>query len=359
MKDIVIGIDLGDKKNSICVLDKKGDIIEVLDVSNTTKAMTRYFSKYKEKKVLAVLEAGTHSPWVSRLIEDMGHKVLVGNPRKLRAIWASEYKTDVRDAEMLARIGRFDPKLLYPIKHRGGDTQADLDVLKARDCLVRSRTSMINYVRSAVKATGGRIKSCSAASFHKRAFEAVPEKLQPALGSMIGFIYQLTEQIRKYDKQIERLCKQKYDETWLLQQISGVGPVTALAFVLTIEDPRRFKKSRKVGPYVGLIPRRDQSGETDKQLRITKAGSGYLRRLLVGSAHYIMGPFGPDCELRRFGMRIAISGSKKAKRRAVVAVARKLSCVMHARKLSCVMHRLWITAEVYDPFYNSNNKQAA
>ena len=305
MKDIVIGIDLGDKKNSICVLDKKGEIVEVTEVSNTTKAMTKYFYKYKDKEVSAVLEASTHSPWVSRLIEEMGHKVLVGNPRKLRAIWASEHKTDVRDAEMLARIGRFDPKLLYPIKHRGVDTQADLAVLKARDCLVKSRTGMINHVRATIKATGGRIKSCSAASFHKRAFEAVGKELQPALGSLISFIQQLTEQIKKYDKQIGQLCQEKYGETWLLQQISGVGPVTALAFVLTLEDAHRFKKSRKVGPYLGLTPRRDQSGETDKELRITKAGNGYLRRLLVGSAHYIMGPFGPDCELRRFGMRIA------------------------------------------------------
>ena len=350
MKGIVIGIDLGDKKNSICVLDRNGDIVEVLEISNTTKAITKYFNKYKDKKVSVVLEASTHSPWVSRLIEGMGHKVLVGNPRKLRAIWASEHKSDVRDAEMLARIGRFDSKLLYPIKHRGADTQTDLAVLKARDCLVKSRTSMINHVRATIKACGGRIKSCSAASFHKRAFEAVPEKLQPAMGPLISFIHQLTEQIKKQDKQISQLCTDKYEETWLPQQIKGVGPVTALAFMLTIEDARRFKKSRAVGPYVGLTPRRDQSGETDKELRITKAGSGYLRRLLVGSAHYIMGPFGPDCELRRFGMRIAASGSKKAKRRAVVAVA---------RKLSCIMHRLWVTAEIYDPFYNSKNKQAA
>lgn len=236
-ESIIIGIDLGDKKNYVCVLDRNGDIVEALDVSNTAKAMTRYFNKHEDKNVLAVLEASTHSPWVSRLIEGMGHKVLVGNPRKLRAIWATEYKTDVRDAEMLARIGRFDPKLLYPIKHRGSDTQADLGILKARDCLVKSRTSMINHVRATVKATGGRIKSCSAESFHKRAFEAVPEELQPALGSLISFIQQLTEQIRKYDKQISQLCVNKYEETWLLRQINGIGPVTALAYMLTLEEP--------------------------------------------------------------------------------------------------------------------------
>jgi len=350
MKASVIGIDLGDKKNTICVLDKDGNSIEICEVSNTTKAMTRYFGKYKNHKVVVVIEAGTHSAWVSQLIELLGHEVLIGNPRKLRMIWNSKNKSDVRDAQMLARIGRFDPQLLHPIKHRSSNAQADLCVIKARDCLVQMRTSTINRVRSLVKTTGERLKSCSSASFYKRSFDNIPDQLRPALEPLLRLIKDLTEQIKIYDKQIEVLCENKYKETWLPRQIIGVGPVTALAFVLTIEEKERFEKSRMVGAFLGLTPKRDQSGDTDKQLRITKAGDKYLRQLLVSSAHYILGPFGKDCELKRFGERIAARGGKNAKRRAVVAVA---------RKLSCVMHRLWVTGEVYDPFYTSAEKQAA
>ncbi len=350
MKDIVIGIDLGDKKNSVCVLDKDGNIVETVEVTNTRQAITKYFNKYKNEKVLAVIEAGMHSAWVSLLIEEMGHRVLVGNPRKLRAIWAGENKTDTRDAEMLARIGRFDTKLLYPIKHRSRDAQADFAMIKARDAIVRVRANLVNYVRSAVKGMGLRIKSSSTESFHKRAMEEIPDELKPALEPLIRTIREQTDEIKGYDREIDLLCKNKYDETLLLRRISGIGPLTALAYVLTIEDPTRFKKSRMVGAFIGLTPKRDQSGETDKQLRITKAGNDYLRRLLVGSSQYIMGPFAKDCALRRFGMQIAARGGKNAKRRAVIAVA---------RKLACLMHRLWTTGEIYDPFYKIKVEEAA
>ena len=116
--------------------------------------------------------------------------------------------------------------------------------------------------------------------------------------------------------------------------------MTALAYLLTLEEPGRFEQSRSVGAYVGLTPRRDQSGQTDKQLRITQCGDGYLRQLLVTSSHYILGPFGPDSDLRRYGLRIAERGGKNAKKRAVVAVA---------RKLAVLLHHLWKTGVDYEP----------
>jgi len=341
-------MDMGDKNHSVCVLDADGEVLARATVTNTGKAIRKYFGELEPCRV--ALEAGTHSGWVSRLLEGLGHKVLVGNPRKLRVIWDSDEKDDDRDAEMLARIARFDPHLLYPIHHRSQQAQSDLAVIKARDMLVKSRTILIAHARGAVKSTGQRISKCSAEAFHIRLLEEMPAELMPALEPIMKSIADLTCRIRHYDKVLDKLCTEKYPETEGLRAISGVGPVTTLAFILTIDESSRFDKSRAVGPFLGLTPKRDQSGQTDKQLRITKAGDAYLRRLLVGCAQYILGPFGPDCDLRRFGMKLAARGGKNAKRRAVIAVA---------RKLAVMMHHLWKSGAAYDPFYQQNRKKKA
>lgn len=341
MNIITIGMDLGDKNNVICVLDKAGKPIKNVIIENNDTSLRSFFNQYKGAVV--ALEAGTHSPWTSRLLSSMGCNVLVGNPRKLRAIWDRDQKSDDRDAEMLARIARFDPDLLYPINHREEQAQIDMELLQARDLLVRNRASLINHVRSSVKSLGGRLPSCSADCFHRKGEQHLPVVLQEYLKPILDIIEQLTLQIKEFDQKIEQISNQRYPETELLRAIQGVGSLTALAFVATLGNPDRFSKSRQVGSFLGLTPRRDQSGETDKQLRITKAGNPYLRRLLVGSAQYILGHFGEDCNLRRFGLRLAARGGKNAKRRAVVAVA---------RKLSVLMHRLWQRGEVYAPLYS-------
>jgi transposase len=214
-------------------------------------------------------------------------------------------------------------------------------VLRSRDAIVRSRTLLINHARSIVKSSGARLPSCSADSFAHKVPPDIPETLHPALLPILETIASLTQQIREYDRRIEQLCQDQYPETKLLRKISGVGPLTALGYILTLENPDRFHRSRDVGPAIGLVPRRDQSGDQDPQLRITKTGDAYLRRLLVGSAQYILGPFGPDCDLRRWGLKLTERGGKNAKKRAVVGVA---------RKLAILLHHLWKTGEVYDPF---------
>jgi transposase len=339
-------MDLGDKNHAVCSLDVEGEVLKRGTVSNTAKGLRKYFGKLPP--CLVALEAGTHSGWVSRLVEELGHEVLVGNPRKLRVIWDSDEKDDDRDAEMLARIARFDPHLLHPIHHRGAKAQSDLAAVKARDMLVKARSTLVLHVRGIVKSTGARISTCGTEVFHKRLQEEMPEPLRDALEPIMKSIEELTIRIRHYDKLIEKVCQEQYPETELLRKICGVGPVTALAYVLTLEEPSRFKNSRSVGAFLGVVPKRDKSGQTDKQLGITKAGNGYVRRLLVGSAQYILGPFGPDCDLRRFGLRLAARGGKNAKRRAVVAVA---------RKLAVLMHHLWKNAAEYDPFQKETHKQ--
>ena len=345
-KGITVGMDMGDKNHVVCELAAEGDILRRAAVTNTAAGIRKYFGDREPCRV--AMEAGTHSGWVSRILEELGHEVLVGNPRKLRVIWDSNEKCDGRDAEMLARIARFDPQLLHPIHHRGQRAQADLAVIKARDMLVKVRTTLITHARGTVKAMGQRISACSVESFHRRLLEEMPAELMPALEPVMKSIEELTCRIRHYDKLLEKLGTEKYPETQGLRAIGGVGPVTTLAYVLTIENSSRFDKSRALGPFLGLTPRRDQSGQTDKQLRITKAGDVYLRRLLVGCAQHILGPFGPDCDLRRFGLKLAARGGKNAKRRAVVAVA---------RKLAVLMHQLWKSGANYDPLFQERRQK--
>lgn len=345
---ITIGMDLGDKYHITVVFDSQGNELEVGKVTNTKAGIKRFFSRYKGSTV--ALEAGTHSPWISRFLGEIGCRVLVGNPRKLRFIWDSQDKSDERDARMLGMVCRIEPRLLCPLHHRGSQAQADLVTLKSRDILVKSRTKLINHARGVVKANGERLPSCSTDSFVKRCSAHVPADLRPALEPIFNAISQLGEQIHELDAKINRMCREKYPETARLQQVPGVGPVTALTYVLTLEDPARFSKSRQVGPFIGLTPRRDQSGGSDKQLRITKAGDKYLRQLLVGCAQYILGPFGPDSDLRRYGLSIAARGGKNAKKRAAVAVA---------RKLAVLLHRLWISEDAYESFHLTRHRKAA
>ncbi len=347
MSKKVIGMDLGDKQHVVVVLDEDGREIEAKKFTNTSQQVQKYFAQHPGAVV--VMEAGTHSGWISRLLRAMGHEVLVGNPRKLRAIWDADDKSDERDARILALIYRLEPRLLHPVFHRGEEAQADLAVIKARDQLVRTRSKLVNHVRCIVKGTGQRLPSGGTVAFAKRAAAHIPAGLQDALVPILEIIEQVNRQIAELDHRIEKLCNERYPETDVLRKVPGVGPITALAYVLTLEEPCRFEKSRAVGPFLGLTPRRDQSGDTDKQLPITKAGNTYLRQLLINCAHQILGPFGRDTDLRRYGERIASRGGKNAKKRAVVAVA---------RKLAVLMHRLWADKAEYIPVYAEHREVA-
>lgn len=345
--EVVSGVDLGDRTSWMCVLDREsGEVVEQSRIRTTPAGFRNRFGGVKRMRI--AIEVGTHSPWVSELLEELGHDVVVANPRKVRLIGESRRKDDRIDAERLARLARVDPKLLSPVKHRGMEARADLAVIKARDELVGVRTALINHVRGMVKPFGVRIQSSSTHCFADKAMPSIPESLKPALKPVIEMIASLSKKIRDYDKQIEKIVEERYPEAEHLKQVKGVGSLVALAFVLTLEDPERFRKSRSVGPFLGLVPALRASGESDPQLRITKEGDPFLRKLLINSAHYILGAFGEDCDLRRYGVRIKQRGGKNAKKRAVVAVA---------RKLAVLMHRLWITGEIYDPQYNERQKE--
>lgn len=342
-----LGIDLGDKFSYVCALSGAGEVTSRFKLRSTPKAFEGRFSARPNSRV--VIETGTHSPWVARLLEDCGHQVVVANARRVALISQNTKKTDREDCEILARLGRADPELLSPIRHRGKDAQCDLAVVRARSAAVAARTQLINTTRGQVKSIGARLQGCPAKSFVKHARKQIPAELAPALMPLLKLIEELDQAIKGYDKEIERLCE-KHEPTQLLRAISGVGPLVSLSYVLTVEDPHRFKNSRQVGAYFGLVPRLDESGQSKPQLRITKAGDVNVRSLLTNAAQYVLGPYGPDCDLRRWGLELAEHGAKNGKKRAVTAVA---------RRLAVLMHHLWKTGEVYDPLYLARQRGEA
>jgi transposase len=337
--NITVGLDLGDRRHRFCALDERGEVVEEGSLCNDRDSLTKLAGRYHG--ALGVMEAGAHSPWISRLLEGLGWRVVVSNPRKVRAIYQHERKSDQRDALMLARIGRMDPALLYPVRHSSEEAQRALLRIKLRDSLVRARVGLINSVRFSLKSLGYTVRNPSSAYFHKVAMEALPEMLRQMIAPSVQALAELSARIQMLDREISALARRKYPQTLWLQQIPGVGPITALYFVLKIEDPSRFENVRDVGAYAGLCPRRDQSGESDPQLRISKRGDAYLRRLLVSAAQYILGPFGPASALREYGLMLAADGTRRAKKRAVVAVARKLSVLLLS---------LWKNQTPYRPF---------
>ena len=343
-----VGMDLGDRFSHFCALDDDGGVVAEGRIATTPGAIELHFKGVSRKRI--AIEAGMHSPWVSRLLRRLGHEVLVANPRKLRLIYENQHKSDRVDAEYLARVARLDPKLLCALEHRSELGQCHLAIIRARDALVRSRGRLIQHVRCAIKSIGERVPSVAAEAFHKRAAACLPDGLREALLPLIEVIGQLTTRIREFDRKIEQLAQDRYPDTEALTQVCGVGSLTALAYILTLDDEQRFQRSRSVGAWLGLAPGRHDSGESQPQWHITKEGDPYLRRLLVGSAQYILGPFGKDCDLRRYGLAMAARGGARAKKRAVVAVA---------RKLAVLLHHLWRTREVYEPLFNSREQHVA
>lgn len=336
----VIGLDLADLNSDWAGLDEEGKVVRRERVRTTEPELRSVFGGVAPTTI--VVEVGTHSPWVSRVLESLGHQVIVANARRVALIHRNKRKNNRIDAEFLARLGRADKELLFPIHHRGAEAQADLAALRTRDVLTRSRSGLINHVRGMSKSFGVRIPKCSAEAFVARASAVLPKELAHT-GIVLEQISGLTAKIKALNKIVSSMME-RHPAAQKVAQIPGVGELTALAYVLTIEDPRRIRRSRSAGAYFGLVPGTDDSGEKHQAKRITKEGDPFCRRLLVMAAQYILGHFGKDSDLRRHGQAIAERGGKSAKKRAVIAVA---------RKLAVVMHHLWAHNETYVPLFNS------
>jgi transposase len=329
-------------------LDENGEIIREQKIPTTPEGMQQAFGKMARSRI--AMETGTHSPWVSRVLTELGHEVIVAHAQKVRLIVKSRRKDDRLDARTLARLARIDPELLSPVQHRSAQAQLHLAEIRARAGLVSARTALVNAARGLVKSYGERLRKCGTQQVSRETTSGLSAGLREALEPLMQEVESLNERIKEYDRRIEKMAKETYPETELLKQVKGVGDLIATTYVLTVEDPHRFRKSRDAGCFVGLQPGRRNSGESEPQLHITKEGDEYLRTLLVQGAHYILGPFGEDSDLRRWGLKLSARGGKNAKKRAVVAVA---------RKLAVLLHRLWVSGEVYEPLRNSQKAMSA
>jgi transposase len=345
---ITIGMDLGDKISRYCVLGEDGERLSEGSVATTRKAMAQKFAGMRRCRV--AMEVGTHSPWLSRWLTGLGFEVIVANARQVKLISASSRKNDRMDALLLARLARVDPQLLRPIRHRSERAQSDLMTIRIRAALVEARTSLVNAARGFAKAQGDRLPACDADAMGVEKMEALPAEVRERLRPLLEQVESLTKKIQELEAKIEQIARTEYPETELLRQVKGVGTLIALTFVLTVEDRERFQKSRDVGCYVGLRPKQSESGQSQPQLPITKEGDRYLRQLLVQGAHCILSRRGPDTDLKRWGLKLAERGGKNAKKRAIVAVA---------RKLAILLHKLWVTGEVYDALRNNQASQSS
>lgn len=344
---LTIGLDLGDRTSRYCILDAGGEVLSEGELPTTKTGLNSLFGKMPCSRV--ALEVGTHSPWVSRQIAGLGHEAIVANPHKVKLITQSGRKNDRIDAQKLARLARVDPKLLSPVRHRGAEAQADLAVIRARAELVEARTALVNCARGLVKPMGDRLRKCDADQVRAGLAAGLGAAVQKIVEPLLKSVEAISQQIEVYDEKIAEIA-QRYQEVELLTQVYGVGTLIGLTYILTIEDAERFQHSRDVGAFLGIQPKQRESGDSQPELGISKTGDRLLRSYLVQAAHCMLRQGAPDSDLRAWGLGKAGAGGKRAKRRALVGMA---------RKLAVLLHRLWVMGEVYDPLYNRKAAQAA
>jgi transposase len=277
------------------------------------------------------METGLCCRWISTLARAQGCRVLVGNARKLAAIWQSKQKNDRNDALLIARLARADPELFHPVELRDDEHHAMVQIIRLREQAVGTRTALVNSIRGTCKARGVFLPVCDASCFHKVAEKELEGNLARLVSPLLDTLVVLRETIREYDRMLEVYAREHFGkETDLLRTIPGCGLITACAFVAHVGNPSRFKKARSAGPNFGLTPAQEQSGESDAPKRISKAGSSQVRHLLMTAANYILREGSADTTLKRHGLRICARGGKVARRKAKVAVARKLAVTMLA-----------------------------
>lgn len=342
LPELTIGLDLGDRSTHVCVLDRDGEIVGETPLPTDRESIEALFNSVVAAQPRVIFEVGSQSRWVQKLARECGiNDILAVNPRKLALISKNLKKTDQNDAYLLARAGQALPELLSPIEHVSDEIYVERALMDSRLLLVQERTKLITRVRALAKTFGVKLQKCSTESFARNAPEQIPALLRPACHPLFALLELLDKQITAIEKACRKLIKEKYPIAAKLQRIGGVGEIVALYFVLAVADPSRIRNPRDIGAYFGLVPRKQQSGSSDPQLRITKAGNSGVRRLLVLAAHCLISR-GKDCALQRWALALCQRGGRNSKKRAIIALARKLAVVMLA---------IWKSGATYDPWH--------
>jgi transposase len=329
------GIDVHAKTSELCEVSASGKVVRRERMATTQAGFRRRFEAVPRARI--VVECSGSTPWVVRLLEGLGHDVVVVNPRRVRLIAESTLKCDRVDAEILARLSRLEPELLRPVYQRSYEGQLLRTRLRLRSSLVQARVALINQVRGTLRAHGSPMTSCSAKAFVARfASGQAPQELRNLLEPLVGAIGELTERIEAAERQ---LVEESQSDELLgrLQEVPGVGPLVSLSFVAWVDRAERFSKSRDVGPCLGLRPRLRESGGVSRRGAITREGDTSMRWLLVQAAHAALA-VRRDSALKRWGEALVARAGKK---RAVVAMARKLAVLLHT---------IWVTGDRYRPF---------
>lgn len=341
-----IGLDTSDRDMKVCILEPGGEKVEEITIPLNRHHLTAYFEPLGELHPVIAFETGTHSNWLYDFFTALGFaSVIVADARQLKVISKSKKKTDRKDAQTLAELAQSCPAMLHPVQPRSERARQDRRLLSARHVLVESRTKLVAHARGIVKSTGARLSNVDTDRFPDLE-ESLPDALKPILGPLMNAIREINAAISKYDALIHERCEGD-SVIGRLKQVSCVGNITALAFVAAVEDPMRFLRNRHVASFLGLTPRIDESGTIEKQLRITKAGDNYTRQLLVMSAQGILRRNSPVTDLKRWGQSIAETGGKRGKRRAAVAVARKLAVLLLS---------IWKSGADYEPIRKTQPK---
>ncbi len=205
--NVVAGLDLGDQYSHLCLLNLDGAIVERVRLRTNVKAFEKYFGEWASMRV--VFEAGTHSLWVYRLLERLGHQPLMADTHRLALITQSLSKGDERDAATLGELGLRMPQMLNQVQPCSLETQGDRSLLRAREGAVQARTKLINLLRGTVKSFGERLPTCGTEAFAKKAGAAMPASLRDTLSPLLLVIQHLSDEIRRYDKKIEKLVAEK------------------------------------------------------------------------------------------------------------------------------------------------------
>jgi len=332
------GIDLHQNETEICVVDDDGTLIEQARIKTTRKALRRRFDGQPSMKV--AMEAGGSSPWVSRLIESMGHDVVVCAPRRVRLIAESTMKSDEIDAQVLARLVRVDEGFLGRVTHRSESAQLQRGLMTARTALVNARSRWVHSARGILRSFGFRVPGGSTSRFHERCAKVeMPDDLRAVVQPLLNQTEQVSLEIQALDDLLEDIAATN-PIAQHLQAVPGVGTIVALYFVFSIDDPDRFQHSRDVAAFFGLRPILRGSGEVCHSGRITKEGDPEMRRLLIQAAHGMINSR-KSCALQQWALKLA---ARRGKKKALVALA---------RKIAVLLHHLWVTGEVYRPFPNN------